>query len=53
MATHQRSATDSPYSPDDSNSDSSASDSVPSVEYLDLVGGEYTRRDLSTIIDEP
>jgi DNA-binding transcriptional ArsR family regulator len=53
MATHQRSATDSPYSREDSYSDTSATDSVSSEEYLELLGDEYTRRVLSKILDEP
>jgi DNA-binding transcriptional ArsR family regulator len=53
MATHQRSAADKPYTSDDSYSDHSATESVSSAEYLELLGDEYTRRVLSAIIDEP
>jgi DNA-binding transcriptional ArsR family regulator len=53
MATHQRSASDSPYPYDNSSSDTPASDSVSSEEYLDLLGDEYTRRVLVAIMDQP
>ena len=53
MATNQRSATDTPYSRDDSLSDPDASGAVSSAEYLELLGDEYTRRVLSMILDEP
>jgi DNA-binding transcriptional ArsR family regulator len=53
MATNQRSATDSPHTRNDSSDDPSASNSVSTDEYLELLGDEYARRILSEIMDEP